>query len=270
MNTTTSKKNINRKLFDRIPYEVRYEENPFLPIETVEEAIESFLYEYDLTYAKIARVFNNNKDNPYYLHLELRNCDIPTNNFWFIEDNSNLPVIELSFEEFKATTRQIDSYILEEILKEQNKMDLRQAFKAMVGCNNGEIFNALDEKSFDYNNPESRFAIYRQTIIDNESFIWELSHKYNLDPMPLFKSLKFDMRKNSGNLIKATCEKLGLTYAQLADEIGYGESAISNASRGEVSKPMQKAIELYLQTLEQKKELEKLETLKSTLKSILN
>lgn len=72
------------------------------------------------------------------------------------------------------------------------------------------------------------------------------------------------------NIIKKTCKELGLTYAQLADEIGYGESAISNASRGEVSKPMQKAIELYLQTLEQKKELEKLETLKSTLKSIIN
>lgn len=72
------------------------------------------------------------------------------------------------------------------------------------------------------------------------------------------------------NIIKRTCRRLNLTYAQLADEIGYGESAISNASRGEVSKPMQKAIELYLQTLEQKKDLEKLETLKSTLKSILN
>lgn len=72
------------------------------------------------------------------------------------------------------------------------------------------------------------------------------------------------------NILKRVCSVLNLTYAQLADEIGYGESAISNASRGEVSKPMQKAIELYLQTLEQKKELEKLETLKSTLKSILN
>ena len=72
------------------------------------------------------------------------------------------------------------------------------------------------------------------------------------------------------NIIKKTCKELGLTYAQLAEQIGYGENSVSNASRGEVSKAMQKAIELYLQTLEQKKELEKLETLRSTLKSILN
>jgi transcriptional regulator with XRE-family HTH domain len=72
------------------------------------------------------------------------------------------------------------------------------------------------------------------------------------------------------NIIKRTCKDLGLTYAQLAEQIGYGENSVSNASRGEVSKAMQKAIELYLQTLEQKKELEKLETLRSTLKSILN
>ena len=72
------------------------------------------------------------------------------------------------------------------------------------------------------------------------------------------------------NIIKKTCKELGLTYAQLAEQIGYGENSVSNASRGEVSKAMQKAIELYLQTLEQKKELEKLEVLRSTLKSILN
>ena len=72
------------------------------------------------------------------------------------------------------------------------------------------------------------------------------------------------------NIIKKTCKELGLTYAQLAEQIGYGENSVSNASRGEISKAMQKAIELYLQTLEQKKELEKLETLRSTLKSILN
>lgn len=269
MSEKTTVQKTHGKLFDRIPYEVRYEENHHLPIETAEEAIVSFMHEYDLSYAKIARVFNNNKDNPYYLHLELRNCDIPTNNFWFIEDNSNLPVIELSFEKFKATKRQIDSYIIEEILKEENKMDLRQAFKAMVGCNNGEIFNALDEKSFDYNNPESRFAIYRQIIIDNESFIWELSHKYNLDPMPLFKSLNFDMRKNSGNLIKATCEKLNLTYAQLGEEIGYGENSVSNASRGEVSKAMQKAVELYKKTIELEEKLANSEKIKETLKEWL-
>lgn len=71
------------------------------------------------------------------------------------------------------------------------------------------------------------------------------------------------------NIVKATCRKLGITYKELGDEIGYSESAISNASRGTVSDAMKKAIELYLKTLEQEKELQKLTTLRTTLKSIL-
>lgn len=73
----------------------------------------------------------------------------------------------------------------------------------------------------------------------------------------------------SQNIVKATCRELGITYKELGDEIGYSESAISNASRGTVSDAMKKAIELYLKTLEQGKELQKLTALRITLKSIL-
>lgn len=71
------------------------------------------------------------------------------------------------------------------------------------------------------------------------------------------------------NIIKKTCKELGLTYAQLAEEIGYGESAVNNASRAEVSKPMQKAIELYLKTLELKKQLEDYEAFKTLVKKAI-
>jgi hypothetical protein len=71
------------------------------------------------------------------------------------------------------------------------------------------------------------------------------------------------------NIVKLTCKELGITYKELGEAIGYSESAISNASRGTVSDAMKKAIELYLKTLEQEKELQKLATLRITLKSIL-
>jgi transcriptional regulator with XRE-family HTH domain len=72
------------------------------------------------------------------------------------------------------------------------------------------------------------------------------------------------------NIVKKTCKELGLTYKQLGEAIGYSENAVSNASRAEVSKTMAKAINLYIKTINQEKELEKLEALRNTLKSILN
>ena len=69
------------------------------------------------------------------------------------------------------------------------------------------------------------------------------------------------------NPIKNTCKELNLTYKQLGEAIGYGEGAIKNsASTGNVSEPMRKAIELYKETLNLKKELDKLESLKIILK----
>lgn len=71
------------------------------------------------------------------------------------------------------------------------------------------------------------------------------------------------------NIVKATAKELGMTYKQLGEAIGYGEETISKASRtGEVSKTMQKAIELYLETIELKKELQTFHTLKTLLTDI--
>ncbi|MFW0714187.1 hypothetical protein [Aliarcobacter butzleri] len=72
------------------------------------------------------------------------------------------------------------------------------------------------------------------------------------------------------NIIKKTCKDLGLTYAQLAEQIGYGENSVSNASRGEVSKAMQKAIELYLRNLELEKQLEDYEAFKNLVRKAIN
>ena len=69
------------------------------------------------------------------------------------------------------------------------------------------------------------------------------------------------------NIVKKVCKELGLTYKQLGERIGYSEGTIRNiASKQEVSEPIKKAIELYLENLELKKELEEFHELKKMLK----
>jgi hypothetical protein len=73
------------------------------------------------------------------------------------------------------------------------------------------------------------------------------------------------------NIVKATAKRLGMTYKELGEAIGYGEEAVSKASRtGEVSKAMAKAIELLLENGELKNKLSTIEELKAVLKKVLD
>jgi transcriptional regulator with XRE-family HTH domain len=73
------------------------------------------------------------------------------------------------------------------------------------------------------------------------------------------------------NIIKATRKALGFTYRELGDRIGYSESTLNKcASTGEISVALSKAIELYLQNIEQDKELSKLRQLKVILKDLVD
>lgn len=68
------------------------------------------------------------------------------------------------------------------------------------------------------------------------------------------------------NLIKKTCKELGLTYRELGERIGYSESALNNASRQDkISDPLTFAINLYLENLKLKEELEDFRILKKIL-----
>lgn len=72
------------------------------------------------------------------------------------------------------------------------------------------------------------------------------------------------------NIVKRVCKELGLTYKQLGEAIGYSEAAVKAAiAKNEISEPMRKAIELYKETLNLKKELDKLESLKIILKELV-
>lgn len=73
------------------------------------------------------------------------------------------------------------------------------------------------------------------------------------------------------NIIKKTCKELGLTYAQLAERIGYTEGALKVAvSNNKVSEPMKKAIELYLRSLELEEQLKEYEAFKNIIRKAIS
>jgi predicted transcriptional regulator len=73
------------------------------------------------------------------------------------------------------------------------------------------------------------------------------------------------------NIVKKVCKELGITYKELGERIGYSESNINKiASTGKISNQVKKAIELYLENLELKKEVKQLHNLKTILKDLLS
>ncbi|WP_236847476.1 helix-turn-helix transcriptional regulator [Campylobacter lanienae] len=75
--------------------------------------------------------------------------------------------------------------------------------------------------------------------------------------------------KYEQNIIKQACKELNLTYKQLGEAIGYGEEAISKASRtSNISTAMNKALKLYLENLELKNRLKALDTLSNIIKEL--
>lgn len=165
----------------------------------------------------------------------------------------------------------INSNFIENILEQEGKIDLLEAFKVMVGCNHGILFNS-QSKNVKYNNPDHQYYEYRQTLIDKKDEVMALAEKLGINATPLYDSFFHPWKTYTfdENIVKLTCKELGITYRELGDAIGYSGDTLNNAARAEkVSVPLQKAIELYKKTLEQEKELQKLTTLRSTLKSIL-
>jgi len=73
------------------------------------------------------------------------------------------------------------------------------------------------------------------------------------------------------NIVKKVCKELGLTYKELGERIGYSEGSIKKvASTGEISPQIKRAIELYLENEQLKKEVEKINTLKKLLKEFFS
>ena len=73
------------------------------------------------------------------------------------------------------------------------------------------------------------------------------------------------------HLVKRVSKELGLTYKELGEKIGYSETNLKRSvSTNEISKQLQKSIELYLKTIKLEKEIEDTNQLKSLLNTFLN
>jgi len=72
------------------------------------------------------------------------------------------------------------------------------------------------------------------------------------------------------HLVKRVSKELGLTYRELAENIGYSESSLrKTVSNNTVSSQLKTAIELYLENLKLKQELNELEDFKNTFRTFL-
>ena len=83
--------------------------------------------------------------------------------------------------------------------------------------------------------------------------------------------LTFEYKKRQDeNIVKKTCKDLNITYRELGEAIGYGGDSLRNtASKKDVSEQITKAINLYLETVELKKQLADCNILKSALRNLV-
>ena len=158
--------------------------------------------------------------------------------------------------------KKITSDDLEAKLIEWNEPELFTAFKAIIGCDGKIIFPSVDAQTYG----EDRFEKQRRIISFKKDKVIELAKLFELDFTPLFEALNINVE----NIIKKTCKELGLTYSQLAEQIGYTEGALkTSVSTDKISNSMVKAIELYRKNLELEEKLLNSEKIKETLKEWL-
>jgi len=70
--------------------------------------------------------------------------------------------------------------------------------------------------------------------------------------------------------VKEVAKKLGLTYRQLGEAIGYSEGTLRRAvSKNEISTPLKRALELYLENESLKETKEKINRTKELISTLL-
>ena len=78
------------------------------------------------------------------------------------------------------------------------------------------------------------------------------------------------MEEKEVHLVKKVSKELGLTYKELGERIGYSESSLrKTVSNNTLSSQLKTAIELYLDNLKLKEEIDELEDFKSTFRTFL-
>ena len=76
------------------------------------------------------------------------------------------------------------------------------------------------------------------------------------------------MEEKEVHLVKRVSKELGLTYKELAEEIGYSESILrQSVSKNKLTSQLKRAIELYEETVKLKQEREETEKMKKLIKT---
>lgn len=140
-------------------------------------------------------------------------------------------------------------------------------FQKLAKLNNGVIEGVEDkldnlEKTYYTNEDFIEQQLLNAEYFQNKELLKE-QIKQNYISYPLEYSNE-DVKKIIGltekqNIIKFTCDKYNLRLKDLADAIGMKETSLrAFASNNKISKQVEKAIELYSENIELKKEIETL------------
>jgi len=79
------------------------------------------------------------------------------------------------------------------------------------------------------------------------------------------------LKEKEVHLVKRVSKELGLTYKELGEAIGYTESNLrKSVSENRLSMPLKKAIELYLQVIEFKRNEEETRRMKDILRTLIS
>ena len=77
------------------------------------------------------------------------------------------------------------------------------------------------------------------------------------------------MEEKEIHLVKRVSKELGMTYKELGEEIGYSESTLrKSVSENRITIQLNKAIELYLKTLEFEKSKKEINKIKDNIRTL--
>lgn len=96
--------------------------------------------------------------------------------------------------------------------------------------------------------------------------------KFNIDDYTKWieNKLRNENSIPNQNIVKSTCQELGMTYKELGEAIGYKPDTVNkSASTGKVSEQLTKAIEMYLENIQLKQQLQDYDNLKNAIKKAI-
>lgn len=250
------------KLFQQVPYFVRDVNNIYKPTNEVEEVINEFLSNYMMNIGNLVSVFTNNRDSVTNFNFVV-NGNMPDDSIYIDYAHSNYEITFEEYKDVKTKGKHVTSLMFIDMFEQKKELELVTVFEDMIGCDGDKLFVSLNKNDFNIYNPSSTSYYDRLILIEKKELVEQVCKTFNVDASYLYDELY-------PNIIKQVCKDLSLTYKNLAFDIGYKPDTINKAaSTGKVSEQLQRAIEMYLENLKLKHELNEFNVLKSTLRNIL-